>query len=292
MINIDARLNSESKQLLRFKKNKTSLYLLEIIMLILAAFMLVPFYYIVVNTFKTMHESTFFPMALPKVFTLENYSSAINKMMFLNCFKNNIVITSVSIIFLVIFCSMASYPISRRRSRVNKFLKFYFLAGLMIPFQATIMPLYKIMQAFHFINSIHGIIILYISTSAAFNIFLYQGYLKTIPIEIEEAAIIDGCSVWRNFWGIIFPLLKPITATVIVYNAMGIWNDFLSPLLFLQSRRNATMVLEVQRNIGQFSTDWGPLMTMMVLTLLPVFIFFIFMQKYIIKGLTGGSIKG
>ncbi len=244
------------------------------------------------NTFKTQNDAAFHPMALPKEFILTNYADAFKKMLFLNCFKNNIIITGTSIILLILFTSMAAYTISRRRNRINRFLKFYFLAGLMIPLQATIVPLYGVMRTFDFINTLHGIIILYVATACSFNIFLYQGFVQTIPGEIEESAVIDGCSVWKTFWLIIFPLMKPITATVVIYNAMGIWNDFLSPMLFLQSRRNSTMVLEVYRNINQFSTDWLPLITMMVYTLLPVFIFFIFMQQYLIKGLTAGAVKG
>jgi raffinose/stachyose/melibiose transport system permease protein len=273
-------------------KFKVSKYVMSFLILIIVLFVCMPFYYIIVNTFKTMQDATFYPLSLPKHFILENYKNALTIMNFFRCFFNNIIITFFTVLISVLICSAAAYPIARRKTKLNNFLKFYFVSGLMVPMQAIIIPLYIVMRKLHFVNTYHGIILLYAGMGCAFNIFLYQAFVRTIPIEIEEAAFIDGCSPFKTFWYIVFPLLKPITATVVVYQTMATWNDFLSALLFLQSTRLQTMVLAVNSNIGSFATDWSNLVCMMVLTILPVFIFFIFLQKYIIKGLTSGAVKG
>jgi len=267
-------------------------YVLSFFILVVALVVCMPFYYIIVNTFKTMQDATFNPLSLPKQFIFENYINALKLMDFFTTFFNNIIITFFTVLISVFICSAAAYPIARRKNKLNKFLKFYFVSGLMVSMQAIIIPLYIVMKWLHFVNTYHGIILLYVGVGCSFNIFLYQGFVKTIPIDIEESAFIDGCSPFRTFWNIVFPLLKPITATVIVYQTMATWNDFLSALLFLQSTKMHTMVLAVNSNIGSFATDWSNLICMMVLTILPVFIFFIFMQKYIIKGLTSGAVKG
>lgn len=274
------------------RSKKMGLIALESIMILLAGIMAFPFYYLVVNTFKNGKDATFHPLSLPKQFTLVHYADALEKMHFLRSLSNNIIITVLAIVFIVIVCAMAAYPIARKNTGLNRFLKFYFLAGLLIPFQVTILPLYKIMQTFHLINKLYGVSILYVAGAICFTVFINQGFIKTIPTEIEESATIDGCSVWKRFWLIVFPLMMPITATIVVYNTMGIWNDFLVPLLFLQSNNKHTLVMEVYSNIGQFSTDWTSLLTMMVISLIPIFLFFIFLQRYIISGLTSGAVKG
>ncbi|HEY5587154.1 MAG TPA: carbohydrate ABC transporter permease [Ruminiclostridium sp.] len=278
---------------MHYKDKKNVLgYILTFVVLLAVLVICMPFYYIVVNTFKTMQDATFHPISLPGRITLDNYINALKIMNFFRSFSNNIIITFFTVLFSVFICSAAAYPIARRKTKLNSFLKFYFVSGLMVPLQAIIIPLYLVMKSMHFVNSFHGIILLYIGTGCAFNVFLYQGFVKTIPYDIEESALIDGCSPIRIYWSIVLPLMQPITATVIVYQAMITWNDFLSALLFLQSSKLQTMVLAVNSNIGSFATDWSNLICMMVLTILPVFIFFIFMQKYIIKGLTSGAVKG
>lgn len=287
---VEVKMNLAKKG--HMDRNRLPGYALALFLLLLALVICMPFYYIIINTFKTMQDATFYPISLPKEFTLQNYLNALKVMNFFRCFSNNVIITFFTVFLSVFICSAAAYPIARRKNRLNGFLKFYFVSGLMVPMQAIIIPLYIVMKTLHFVNTYHGIILLYVGTGCAFNVFLYQGFVKTIPYDIEESAFIDGCSPFRTYWSIVLPLLKPVTATVIVYQAMATWNDFLSALLFLQSTRMQTMVLAVNSNIGSFVTDWSNLICMMVLTILPVFIFFIFMQRHIIKGLTSGAVKG
>ncbi|NRF95127.1 carbohydrate ABC transporter permease [Paenibacillus frigoriresistens] len=253
--------------------------------------MLLPFYYIVVNTFKSASEASQHPLALPTRVSFENYRYVFDRVPLLQSFSNTVFITVASVLIIVLIGSMAAYPIVFNRGKLYKVLMFYLLCGFLIPFQSTLIPLFELMKNLGFINKIYGLIILY-SSGCVFSFFLVSGYMRTIPKELEEAATIDGCSVWGIFWKIILPLLKPITITAVIFQTMWIWNDFLTPMLFLNSRSKGTLVLEIYRARGQFSVDWTLFLTLTVLVLLPILIFFIIMQKHIVKGMVGGALKG
>ena len=167
----------------------------------------------------------------------------------------------------------------------------YLMIGFLVPFQAILLSLFEVMQALHLIDSRIGMILFYCNGSAL-TVFLSVGYMRTIPRELQEAAIVDGCSIPRVFFRIIFPLMKPITATSIIFNTMWIWNDFIAPNIFLGTRAKGTIVLEIFRAKGQFSVDWPRFMTMSVVSIFPILIFYLFMQKHIIRGLTAGAVKG
>lgn len=274
-------------------RRKTSDIIVEIIMIILAAIVMIPIYYLIVTTFKTPEESTISPLGLPKRLVFDNYVEAWKMMNYPRAFKNNFIITFFSVLLLIIFSSMASYTIARRYNKLNRIIYSVFLLGLMVPFQMAIIPLYKLASNLNMINNLWGVIIIStFCTNLPFSIFLFKGFINTVPIELEESAFIDGSGVFRTFWFIVFPSLKPIVATVAILNTLAIWNDFLTPLLFLQSREKSVIVQEIYRNIGQFSTDWTSFFPMMVLGVAPLLIFYISMQKYIIKGVISGSVKG
>lgn len=274
-------------------RRKTSDIIIEIIMIILAAIVMIPIYYLIVTTFKTPEESTISPLGLPKRLVFDNYVEAWKMMNYPRAFKNNFIITFFSVLLLIIFSSMASYTIARRYNKLNRIIYSVFLLGLMVPFQMAIIPLYKLASNLNMINNLWGVIIIStFCTNLPFSIFLFRGFINTVPIELEESAFIDGSGVFRTFWFIVFPSLKPIVATVAILNTLAIWNDFLTPLLFLQSREKSVIVQEIYRNIGQFSTDWTSFFPMMVLGVAPLLIFYISMQKYIIKGVISGSVKG
>lgn len=163
---------------------------------------------------------------------------------------------------------------------------------MMFPYQMSILGLYRVIQNLNLMNSLVGVILIDIAINIPFATFLIRSFVSTIPIELEEAARIDGAGTFRTFWTITFPLMKPMIATVAILNTLTIWNDFMGPLYFLQSRQNGVILQEVYRNIGQFSTDWTSLFPMMVLGVLPLLIFYLFMQRYIIGGVMNGSVKG
>ncbi len=263
----------------------------ETVMLVLCAFMLIPFYYLVVNTFKTPKEMTASPLALPVSITFENYAKAFDNMDFIRSFSNSVLITVVSVFLIVILGAMAAYPIARRKHKIYKGLLMYFLLGYMVPAQTIMIPLYLLLQKIHLLNNVAGLILVYASW-CNFAMFLYQGFFKGLPTDIEEAAMIDGCNPWKCFWRVVLPLLKPITTTIIIFEVMWVWNDFLYPYLFLSSNKSFTLVMQVYKGVGQFSNDWSMMLSTMVLVLVPVVIFYLIMQKHIVAGITSGAVKG
>ena len=265
--------------------------LLEIVMLVICCIVVLPFYYLFVSVFKTTREMGLNPLGLPGSLYLENFKDAWEQIRFWQAFGNTLLITFSTLIIVVLFGSMAAYAVARRKSKFYRLVMLYFLLGFMVPFQTTMIPLYQQMQFFGLINKIYGLIIL--STgSCVFAFFLYQGFIKTVPYELEESAVIDGAKPFRVFFRITFPLLKPITVTMAIFHVMSNWNDFMTPFLFLHSRENTTLMLEMYRGVGEFTNNWPLMMSIMVLIISPLVLFYIFAQRFIIEGLTSGTVKG
>ena len=273
------------------KKKKLGAVIGEIIMLAVCVIMFIPFYYLVVNTFKTPQEMSSAPLALPTHVTFDNYKKAFASMDFARSFTNSLFITVVSVTLIVLLGAMAAYPIARRKHKMYKGILLYFLLGYMVPAQTIMIPLYLLLQKMHLLNSVAGLILIY-SSWCNFAMFLYQGFFKNLPEDVEEAAMIDGCTPWQSFWLIVLPMLKPITTTIVIFEVMWVWNDFLYPYLFLSSNKAFTLVMQVYKGVGQFSNDWAMMLSTMVLVLIPVVIFYLIMQKNIVAGITSGAVKG
>lgn len=267
------------------------IWILDVLMLPAGLITFFPFYLIIINTFKTMLDTAKSPMGLPTQWIFTNYGKVFQETPILRSFGNSLTITFFSVLFIVLIGAMAAYPVVFNPNRITKIAMIYLLAGFMIPFQTTLIPLFQLMTDLHLIDKRYGLIILYMG-GAVFVFFLMMGYMRTIPRELSEAAVIDGCSVWGIFWRIIFPLLKPITVTSVIFQTMWIWNDFLAPMLFLNSSSKSTLVLQIYRAKGEFTVNWPMFMTLTVITLVPIFIFFILMQQHIVKGIAAGAIKG
>ena len=194
---------------------------------------------------------------------------------------------------IVLVTSRAGYALSRTKSRWGNRIFLLFLAGLVVPFQMNIVSLFKIVKSIGLMNTAWAVILVDVAINVPQGILLFKEFVEsTIPKELEEAAEIDGCSVIRKFFVIVLPLLKPVIATVVILVTLNVWNEFMTPLLFLQSREQDVILQEVSRNIGQFSTDWTALFPMLMLGVAPLMIFYIFMQKYIIAGVSAGAVKG
>jgi len=267
--------------------------LVSVVHIIAGLIMLTPIYYLVVTTFKTPEEATKSPLGLPSNPTFDNYIRALDAMNYGHSLANNLVIASFSVTLLIIFASMGAYAIARSRKKIFKNFFSLFMIGLIIPFQVAIIPLYKIVSAFHLMDTLQGVIIINVfCINLSLSLFLFKGFINTVPAELEEAAFIDGCGVIRAFWLIVFPLLKPVVATVAILSALAIWNDFLTPLLFLQSPDNLVLLQQVYRNVGPFATNWTSFFPMLVLATLPLAIFYLLMQKNIVEGVVAGSVKG
>lgn len=272
-------------------KREKKLFKSDLILFPICLLYLFPFYYLIVNTFKTMSDMSYNPLTLPKKVVFTNYYDVLTNPQIYRAFGNTFIITVCSVLLIVIIGEMAAYPIVFNHNKLNDAFMVYLMIGFLVPFQAILLSLFEVMQTLHLINNIWGMILFY-GNGSALTVFLAVGYMKSIPRELTEAAIVDGCSIPNVFFKIILPLMTPITATSIIFNTMWIWNDFIAPNIFLSSRSNGTIVLEVFRAKGQFSVDWPRFMTLSVVSIFPVLIFYLFMQKYIIKGLTAGAVKG
>ncbi len=267
-------------------------YLGEALMLVLCVIFFIPFYYLLVNTFKPAQAASQSPLSLPiGNFTLEHYKDAFAMINFWSSLKNSLLITIVSVAVIIVIGSMAAYALTRRKNIVTKILSIYFLAGFMVPAQTTLIPLFNLMSKLHLQNSVFGMIVLY-SSWCNFAIFMYQGFIGNVPKDLEEAAFIDGCNLWTMYWKIAFPLLKPVTTTIMIFDVMWIWNDFMMPYLFISSSENFTLIMEVYKGVGQFSNNWTVMLCTMVIVLVPIVIFYVTMQKHIIGGITAGAVKG
>ncbi|WP_058308499.1 carbohydrate ABC transporter permease [Gracilibacillus massiliensis] len=270
---------------------KKSNIILSLVMLPITIIMIIPFYYILVNTIKSPQEAAQNPLALPKEIYLDNYVEVFTQVPLLQSFWNTFFVTFFSILLMIIIGAMAAYPLVFNMNKWNKVIMMYLIAGFLIPFQTTLIPLFELMVNFQFVDKLYGLVFVYM-IGTIFCFFLTMGYMRTIPKDLIEAATIDGCSVFGIFWKIILPLLQPIIVTIAVFQTMWVWNDFLAPNLFLNSPSKNTLVLEIFNARSQYTVDWPLFMTLSVIVLIPMVIFFLTMQKYIVKGLVGGAVKG
>ncbi|MFC3883647.1 carbohydrate ABC transporter permease [Bacillus songklensis] len=266
-------------------------FILEILAILLGLVFLVPFYYVVSNSLKPFAEILTNTSALPSVLQFQNYVNAFQQMNYVKVFTNSLIITVASNVIIVVFCSMAAYMLVRTKKKISNVIFMIFVAAMVIPFQSIMIPLVKVAGNMGLLNSIWGLVFMYLGFGSGMTIFLYHGFIKGIPVELEEAAIIDGCSPLGVFWRIVFPLLKPITVTIVILNSLWIWNDFLLPLLVLQDPELRTIPLATFFFFGQYTKQWDLALAALVISIIPLLIFFFAMQKHIIKGITSGSIK-
>lgn len=257
----------------------------------LLAIYLSPFFFVLVNSFKSRREIISNPLNFPAVWSLDNFINAFQRMNFAPAFFNSLVITVFSVIIIALFSSMTAYLFVRTDWRFNKIMFFAMVAAMLIPFQAVMIPLVQIYGGLNLLNSRWILIYMYLGFGSSFAVFLYHGFIKSIPLELEEAAMIDGCSRFQVFFKIVFPLLKSTTLTLIILNVLWIWNDFLLPSLVLTSPANRTLPLTTFYFHGTYSSDYGLLMAALMLTILPVILFYALAQKNIIRGVMEGAVK-
>lgn len=257
---------------------------------LLALLFLSPFYIIIVNSFKTKRELFQSVLSLPSTFTINNYKQAFSQLDFLNSIFHSLLITIVSVLLIIVFASMAAWMLERTKSKLSNVIFMMFIASMIIPFQAVMLPLIRLSGKLHLLN-MGGIMFMYLGFGASLSIFLYHGFLKSIPKELDEAATIDGCNKFQVFWYIIFPLLKPISITVAILNTVWIWNDYLLPSLVINKPDTLTIPLKTFFFFGQYTKQWNLALAALVLVIIPVIIFYFVAQKHIIKSVASGSIK-
>jgi raffinose/stachyose/melibiose transport system permease protein len=265
---------------------------LEIAAILVALLFLVPFYFVLVNSVKSFGDLMRNAAGWPEAFRFDNYAKVWEIMRFPRAFMNSLWITVLSNAGLVVISAMAAYRILRRPHLLNRVLFVLFIAAMVIPFQSIMIPLVKVASEVGLMDSRLGLIICYFGFGVSLNLFLYHGFMKSIPREIEESAVVDGCTPYGVFWRIVFPLLKPMTITVLLLNSLWIWNDFLLPSLVLHDAGLRTIPLQTYSFFGQYTKQWDLALAGLVMGVTPMVVFFLMMQKYIIAGISAGAVKG
>ncbi|WP_258171301.1 carbohydrate ABC transporter permease [Paenibacillus sp. R14(2021)] len=271
--------------------NKTHIATFTIVSAAAVVF-LFPFYVALLMAFKSAKQTFDSFYSLPSSIYLVNFKQAWSVSKYPSAITNSFIITVISVALIVLVSALAGYSIARRNKPFYNFIFIVFLAGLVVPFQITMLPLYKMGKELSMLNSHWGIALIYGGLGVQMGVLFYAGFIRAISREIEEAARIDGCSTPRIFVQIILPLLKPVTATVLVLNALYIWNDFLLPLLYLQDKNYRTIPLQQYFFFGQYSSDLNLAFAYAVMGMIPIIAFFLLTQKYIIKGIAAGAVKG
>lgn len=274
------------------KKYKATTLITEMIMIVIALIFLVPFYFLFVNSVKTFGNLLTDSAGLPVTLEWSNYSRAWTITKFPSALMNSFIVTVASNLLLALFSAMTAYQMVRRNTRFNRLLFAMFVAAMVIPFQSIMIPLVKVTSTLGLGNSLFGLIVCYLGFGVPLSVFLFHGFTKSIPLEIEEAATVDGSSPYGVFFRVVFPLMKPMFVTVIILNTLWIWNDYLLPSLILTSAELRTIPIATFAFFGQYTKQWDLALPALVLGITPVIIFFLAMQKYIIEGITAGAVKG
>lgn len=277
----------------RATKRLISKILLLVVLTIAAVVYIYPVFLMVINSVKPFGEVIADPIAMPKAPTIDNYTYVIDKISYFKLLGNNVIITALGIVGILFFSSLAAYICDRRRNRYTAIIYTVLITPMLIPFQTIMITLLKAMNVIHLSGSKIGLGIQYWGFGIPMATFIFYNFMKTIPKELDESAHIDGASTIRTYISIIFPLLKSVTVTVLVLDVMWIWNDFLLPLLMVNSSNETkTLVLAAYTFVGQMNTQWQYAMTGMVLAVFPSILVFIFLQKYIVEGVVAGAVKG
>ena len=264
------------------------------LLLLLAVLFVFPVFIVLLNSFKLKFSIATAPFIFPTAETfskLENYVTGINSTGFLSAIGWSLFITVFSVAIIIVFTSMTAWYIIRVKSKGTKILYYALVFSMIVPFQMVMFTMSKIANALSLDNPI-GIIFIYLGFGAGLSVFMFSGFIKTVPKTIEEAATIDGCNTLEVFWLVVFPILKPTAITVAILNTMWIWNDYLLPYLVI-GKDYKTIPIAVQYLKGGYgSVDMGAMMAMLVLSIIPVVVFYLICQKYIIKGVASGAVKG
>lgn len=265
------------------------------VLLTLSVLFLVPIIIVIVNSFKSRIYISSQPLKLPNAETfvaLENYINGVTSSDFFSAFLRSLFITVISVILIVLFASMAAWYIVRSNSKITKGIYYMLVFSMIVPFQMVMYTMTYVTNRAN-LDNVFGITFVYLGFGAGLSVFMLCGFIKSIPLEIEEAAMIDGASPIQAFFTVVFPMLKPTAITVAILNTMWIWNDYLLPYLVLGSdKKTIPVAIQLAMQGAYGSTDYGGFMAMLVLAIVPIIIFYIFCQKYIIKGVVAGAVKG
>ena len=274
------------------RKNSIQKMSFILVGIVLGALFLFPILILILNSFKNQKGIFLNVLGFPdaKTFTPDNYPKAFESLNYMLSFMNSLVITAISTVLILMVSAMAAWVLVRYKTKISSAIFIMFAASMLVPFQCVMLPLVSMGSALHMINRV-GLVIMYIGFGTSMSIIMFHGFIKNIPEELEEAATIDGCNSVQLFFIILVPMLKTIMITVTILNIMWIWNDFLLPSLIINKPGWQTLPLKTYLFFGQFSKRWDLASAGLMLCIVPIVIFYLFCQKYIVKGVTDGAIK-
>ncbi len=268
-----------------------------VILVLAAAVVVAPLLIVLMNSFKTKNSIALEPFVFPtsKTFAgFNNYITGVKQSNFFSSFLNSLLITICSTVLILIFCPMAAWFLTRVKTWWTKVIYYVIIFSMIVPFQMVMLPLTGVASTLNLDNVI-GVIFIYVGFGAGLSTFMYAGFVKSVPVDIEESAMIDGCNPVQTFFHVVFPVMKPTTITIAILNVMWIWNDYLLPYMVLGTTKGKTtlpVAIQISMQGGYGDINMGAFMAMIVLTIIPVIVFYLFCQKYIIKGVIAGAVKG
>ncbi len=267
--------------------------IMYLLLTLIAIYTLFPLFFVLVNSFKGQSEIVKTPLALPSSWDIKYVLNAIDKLDFVKSILVTVLVVAVSIALLVVVASLVGWMMVRNQTKASAVLFMSFTAAMLIPFQSVMYPLISLFDKAG-LKNFPGLILMYGGFGLSLSVFLYHGFIKSVPKSIEEAALIDGASVSQLFFTVVFPLLKTTTATVIILNAMWVWNDFLLPFLVIGNQKTKTLTLSLyfqKLTSGQYGNPWELIFPAVLVTIIPIVIVFLFLQKFIMKGVAAGAVK-
>lgn len=280
-------------QMIKSKKERLLEVMLTLLTVLLAMYYLFPFFLAIITAMKTPLQSAENVLSLPNPIQWDNFKEAIRISKLTRALGNSLITTTFSVFFITILAAMGGYVIARNSGRrLFRISEKIYLAALMVPFQVIMVPIYKMYKTVHLMNTLHGVILILVGTSIPYATFLYIGFIKSVPKELEEAAQIDGCGPIRAFFSIVFPLLKPITSVVASLHVLWMWNEFNISLIILQKDAVRTVPIQQYFFFGQYSSNFNLGFAAAVISMIPIVMFFIFAQRYLVQGISSGAVKG
>lgn len=275
------------------KPKKIPIIICNLVAILIALIFLAPLYFIVINTFKSFPEIMSSFTSFPKTLYLDNYKRALEVLNLQSTFVNSMIVSVVSVSGNLLLSAMAAYILARTTGKKSWFIFLLYTFSILVPFQAIMIPLTQWVVRLKLSGSLIGLIFVYLGYLAPFSVFFLHGFVKGVPIEIEEAAVIDGCGRFRAFFQVVIPLLKPALSSLAALNFLFVWNDFLMPMLLIFGNKKIFTIPLAQYNLyGQFNTQWDIAVTCVFISMIPCLVFFLFMQKYLVKGINMGAVKG
>ncbi len=262
------------------------------VLIIWSAIVVFPLYIMVINSFKdrlSIYQNTF---GLPEVWNFSNYTDVLKSGDFMRYFLNSFIAVTISLALVMVLGTLASYALAQWRGKWSTALHFFFMAGMMMPIKIASIKLLELVRALNLLNSIWALVPIYVAMGLPIAVFVLTEFIRQVPRELMEAALIDGCGRLGILARIITPLLRPALATVAIYNLVPFWNDLWFPLVFISDEKSKTLLLGVTRLFGQYQTDWSKVLAVLTLSSLPVLILYLLFSKQFIKGMTSGAVKG